>query len=192
MLEAGKNPTDAAVSEAQTPGASMLNGTLTTIAAFVPLLIAMDGVNREFIYRLPTTLSVMLAVGWVLAMTSCVILAAWFIRPPNDPSKPSATLPWLMARLSSVAIRKQIRRTLVVDEATSPDVSHTQTIGEGLVTSSTTFFMDPGCDRIDRPDAYRHGNHRHVENESTSTDPSPPSTGRNGRTPSRIAVTDEP
>ena len=90
------------------------------------------------IYSLPTTLSVMLAVGWVLAMTSCVILAAWFFRPPNDPSKPSATLPWLMARLSSVAIQKRIRRTPVVDEATSPDVSHTQTKCEGLVAVSIT------------------------------------------------------
>ena len=104
---AGMNPRDAAVSGAQTLGASMLNGTLTTIAAFIPMLIAMDGVNREFIYSLPTTLSVMLAVSWLLAMTFCVILAAWFIRPPKDPSKPSAPLPWLMTKLSSISFRKR-------------------------------------------------------------------------------------
>ena len=98
---AGMNPREAAVSGAQTLGSSMLNGTLTTIAAFVPMLIAMDGVNREFIYSLPTTLSVMLAVSWLLAMTFCVILAAWFIRPPKDLSKPTAPLPWLMTRLGS-------------------------------------------------------------------------------------------
>lgn len=97
---AGMNPKEAAVSGAQLLGSSMLNGTLTTIAAFIPMLIAMDGVNREFIFSLPTTLSVMLAVSWVLAMTFCVILASWFIRPPKDPSKPSAPLPWLMSKLS--------------------------------------------------------------------------------------------
>lgn len=114
---AGMNPKEAAVSGAQTLGSSMLNGTLTTIAAFVPMLIAMDGVNREFIYSLPTTLSVMLAVSWVLAMTFCVILASWFIRPPVDPSKPSAPLPWLMAKLSYIiahgdetrGVRKRLR-----------------------------------------------------------------------------------
>gem|GEM_PF-2284181 len=53
-------------------------------------------------------------------------------------------------------------------------------------------FMELGCDRIDWPDAFRHGNHRHVGNEPTSTDPSPPFMGRNGRTPSRIVVADEP
>lgn len=107
----GMTPKDAAVSGAQTLGSSMLNGTLTTIAAFVPMLIAMDGVNREFIYSLPTTLSVMLAVSWLLAMTFCVILAAWFIRPPKDPAKPTAPLPWLMSKLSSSdATRNEKRR----------------------------------------------------------------------------------
>lgn len=109
---AGMTPRDAAVSGAQTLGASMLNGTLTTIAAFIPMLIAMDGVNREFIYSLPTMLSVMLAVSWILAMTFCVILASWFIRPPKDPSRPSAPLPWLMSRLSSRGgggLRKRLR-----------------------------------------------------------------------------------
>jgi len=109
----GMNPKEAAVSGAQTLGSSMLNGTLTTIAAFLPMLIAMDGVNREFIYSLPTTLSVMLAVSWLLAMTFCVILAAWFIRPPKDPSKPSAPLPWFVAKLSSFGSnRNGIRRGL--------------------------------------------------------------------------------
>lgn len=96
---AGMSPRDAAVNGAQVLGPAMLNGTLTTIAAFAPMLIAMDGANREFIYSLPITLSVMLAVSWVLAMTFCVILASWFIRPPKDPSKPSAPLPWLFAKI---------------------------------------------------------------------------------------------
>ncbi len=106
---AGMNPRDAAVSGAQTLGSSMLNGTLTTIAAFIPMLIAMDGVNREFIYSLPTTLSVMLAVSWLIAMTFCVILAAWFIRPPKDLAQPTAPLPWLMAKLSSFASSRNLR-----------------------------------------------------------------------------------
>jgi len=96
---AGMKPREAAVKGAQLLGSSMLNGTLTTIAAFIPMVIAMDGSNREFIYSLPVTLSVMLAVSWVLAMTFCVILAAWFIRPPQDPTKPTAPLPWLFSKL---------------------------------------------------------------------------------------------
>jgi multidrug efflux pump subunit AcrB len=96
---AGMKPKESAVKGAQLLGASMLNGTLTTIAAFIPMVIAMDGSNREFIYSLPITLSVMLAVSWVLAMTFCVILAAWFIRPAKDPTRPTAPLPWLWSKL---------------------------------------------------------------------------------------------
>jgi multidrug efflux pump subunit AcrB len=113
---AGMKPKEAAVAGAQLLGSSMLNGTLTTIAAFIPMLIAMDGVNREFIFSLPTTLSVMLAVSWVLAMTFCVILAAWFIRPPKDPSRPSAPLPWLLAKMGTVS---WLRKRTAADNATT-------------------------------------------------------------------------
>ena len=121
---AGMNPREAAVSGAQLLGSSMLNGTLTTIAAFIPMLIAMDGVNREFIYSLPTTLSVMLAVSWVLAMTFCVILASWFIRPPRDPAKPSAPLPWLLSKLNRISWRRWSKNTMDRRVATQSDGSN--------------------------------------------------------------------
>lgn len=98
--QAGMKPKEAAVSGAQLLGGSMLNGTLTTIAAFIPMIIAMDGSNREFIYSLPVTLSVMLGISWILAMTFCVILASLFIRPPKDISQPTAPLPWLASKVS--------------------------------------------------------------------------------------------
>ena len=88
----GMKPIAASVSGARMLAAPMLNGTLTTIAAFVPMVIFFEGGNREFIYSLPVTLSVMLAVSWVLAMTFCVILAAMFIRPPVNRDEPDAPL----------------------------------------------------------------------------------------------------
>ena len=75
-------------------------GTATTIAAFAPMLLALQGSTREYVYSLPVTLSVTLALSWVLAMTFCTILAAAFIRAPKDPNKPSAPIPWLMSLLS--------------------------------------------------------------------------------------------
>lgn len=94
---AGMQPVDAAVIGSSQVSTPMLMGTLTTIAAFFPMLIGLVGSKKEYIYSLPVTLSVTLAVSWVLAMTFCTILAARFIRAPQDPSKPSAPLPWLMA-----------------------------------------------------------------------------------------------
>ncbi len=116
---AGMAPREAAVSGAGMLGTSMLNGTLTTIAAFIPMVIAMEGANREFIYSLPIMLSVMLIVSWILAMTFCVILAAWFIRPPKDTSKPTAPLPWLMSRISSSRLAIRIRRRWIPSPLTN-------------------------------------------------------------------------
>ncbi|TWT50951.1 Multidrug resistance protein MdtB [Rubripirellula amarantea] len=109
---AGMSPREASVAGAKMLGISMLSGTATTVAAFIPMLIAMDGANREFIYSLPITLSVMLAVSWVLAMTFCVILAAWFIRPPKDLSRPTAPLPWLMSKLGTVWRRLRRKKNM--------------------------------------------------------------------------------
>lgn len=122
---AGMSPREASVAGAKMLGVSMLSGTATTVAAFIPMLIAMDGANREFIYSLPITLSVMLAVSWVLAMTFCVILAAWFIRPPKDLSRPTAPLPWLMSKLGTVWRRLRRKKSKPKNvEQLSPTVPH--------------------------------------------------------------------
>ena len=101
----GMKPREAAIQGAQLLGPSMLNGTLTTVAAFMPMLFALEGSNSEFIFSLPITLSVMLGVSWMLAMTFCVILAARFIRVPVDSNRPTAPLPWLYFQTSKLAKR---------------------------------------------------------------------------------------
>ncbi|MEM9411703.1 MAG: efflux RND transporter permease subunit, partial [Planctomycetota bacterium] len=106
----GMNPRDAAVKGAQLLGPSMLNGTLTTIAAFLPMLIALEGSNSEFIYSLPITLSTMLGVSWLIAMTFCVILASAFIRVSSDPSETSVPVPWMLNKLKFVFEKFVARR----------------------------------------------------------------------------------
>ncbi|CAK8987720.1 Nodulation protein NolG [Durusdinium trenchii] len=91
----GMGPEEASIEGARVLASPMLSGTLTTIAAFLPMLYAIEGGSGEFIYSLPVTLSVTLAVSWLLAMTLCVILAAKFIRVPQDASRPTAPLPRL-------------------------------------------------------------------------------------------------
>lgn len=94
----GMLPRPATIDGANTLAFPMLNGTLTTIAAFAPMLIALIGSKREYIYSLPVTLTTTLATSWLLAMTFCVILAAAWIRPPADPTQPSAPIPWMWDR----------------------------------------------------------------------------------------------
>lgn len=97
---AGMSPGEATVKGANQLSIAMLTGTVTTVAAFFPMLIALEGSTREYIYSLPVTLSVTLGISWILAMTFCVILASTFIRAPKDPSRPSAPVPWLAEQLS--------------------------------------------------------------------------------------------
>lgn len=106
-LMAGMSPEESAITGARVLASPMLSGTLTTIAAFFPMLIAIEGGNREFIYSLPVTLSVTLGVSWILAMTFCVILAARFIRVEEDRTRPSAPIPRLFAWCRRVVRSRQ-------------------------------------------------------------------------------------
>src|SRR5690606_29073654 len=98
----GMPPRESAIEAARVVAAPMLGGTLTTVAAVLPMVFAIYGSKREFIYSLPVTLCTILAVSWVVAMTFCVILAAAFIRPPADSTKNSAPLPRLWNWSASV------------------------------------------------------------------------------------------
>ena len=96
---AGMTPGKAAVEGARTLMFPMLSGTLTTVAAFLPMLFALSGGSAEYVYSLPVTLSTTLLLSWLFAMSICVVLAAAFIRAPKDPNRPSAPLPWISAQL---------------------------------------------------------------------------------------------
>jgi multidrug efflux pump subunit AcrB len=98
----GMSPVEASIKGTSQLSTAMLMGTATTVAAFAPMLIGLVGSTREYVYSLPVTLSITLGISWVLAMTFCTILAAAFIRAPADPTKPSAPLPWLLAKLMNV------------------------------------------------------------------------------------------
>ena len=98
----GMKPKQAAIEAAKVLMMPMLIGTLTTVAAFLPMLLALQGPEREYIFSLPVTLSTTLLMSWLLAMTICVILAAAFIRAPKTPDEPAGPIPWLMTKLGPV------------------------------------------------------------------------------------------
>ncbi|MEM6472581.1 MAG: efflux RND transporter permease subunit, partial [Planctomycetota bacterium] len=104
-INKGMSPEDAAVEGANTLLFPMLSGTLTTVAAFFPMLIALTGGAAEYIYSLPVTLSTTLLLSWFYAMTICVVLAARIIRAPKDANRPSAPLPLLNEYFESIRIR---------------------------------------------------------------------------------------
>ncbi|MEL6107934.1 MAG: efflux RND transporter permease subunit [Planctomycetota bacterium] len=110
---AGMTPGKAAVEGARTLMFPMLSGTLTTVAAFLPMLFALSGGSAEYVFSLPVTLSTTLLVSWLFAMSICVVLAAAFIRAPKDPASPVAPLPWINARLEAMREKMKHRKSTV-------------------------------------------------------------------------------
>ncbi|TWU40636.1 efflux RND transporter permease subunit [Novipirellula artificiosorum] len=106
---AGMGPYTAAIEGANTLAIPMLVGTLTTMAAFVPMLFMLEGGGKEYVYSLPVTVSTTLALSWILAMTLCVILAGIFIRAPRGDAPASPPLRWMMA--AKARLPKRWRRT---------------------------------------------------------------------------------
>jgi len=86
LLTEGKTRFQAALQGANQLSFPMLIATGTTIAAFYPMLLGLQGSTKEYIYSLPTTITIVLGLSWVMAMTFCVLLAYWFIRAPKDPN----------------------------------------------------------------------------------------------------------
>ena len=111
---AGMKPFRAAIEGASTLSIPMLVGTLTTMAAFLPMLVALDGGAAEYVYSLPVTVSTTLAVSWLLAMTFCVILAGIFIRVPADPNQPGSPL----LRLFTLFRRKSGKKNNATEAST--------------------------------------------------------------------------
>jgi len=96
---AGMDPVAATVQGSGMLASPMFMGTATTVAAFAPMLFGLIGSKREYIYSLPVTLSVTLGISWLLAMTFCTILAAAFIRAPQDPNQPSGPIAWMISKI---------------------------------------------------------------------------------------------
>lgn len=107
---AGMTPFLSAIEGANTLAIPMLVGTLTTMAAFVPMLIALEGGGKEYVYSLPVTVSTTLALSWVLAMTLCVILAGTFIRTQAD-DRPASPVVRVAAGVANWITRVLRRRS---------------------------------------------------------------------------------
>ncbi|QGJ71194.1 Multicomponent efflux pump (Cytoplasmic membrane subunit, RND type ABC transporters) [Planctomycetales bacterium 10988] len=75
LLEEGYSRRRAAIEGASQIAFPILIATLTTVAAFIPMLIALEGGKREYLYSLPVVVSTTLLISYSLAMTFTVMMA---------------------------------------------------------------------------------------------------------------------
>ena len=79
LLE-GYEPFEASWRGASEISIPILCATLTTVAAFLPML-TIPAEMGEFVYSLPVVVSATLLISWFMAMTVTTVLSYWFIKP---------------------------------------------------------------------------------------------------------------
>ncbi len=82
----GAPPREAAIAGTRQIMVPILVATLTTVAAFLPMLVAIEGPRREYVFSLPVTVSTTLMLSWLVAVTLTAMMAARFIRPTSGGS----------------------------------------------------------------------------------------------------------
>ncbi len=104
LLEEGCSRREAAARGAGEIAFPVLIATLTTVAAFLPML-TLPGSEGEYVYSLPVVVSAALLISWFLAMTTTTIMAHAVIRP----GKGLSPLAWLVRAARSL-VRRLLRR----------------------------------------------------------------------------------
>ncbi len=102
LLEEGLGRFEAASQGAAQIGPPILIATLTTMAAFLPML-TVPGSSGEYIYSLPVVVSSTLMISWLTAMTMTTIMAYWMIRPARG----KAPLWWLLGKAKTLLQRSK-------------------------------------------------------------------------------------
>ena len=83
LLRQGKKRMEAALEGARGLAIPILTSTLTTVAAFLPLL-TIPGSSGEYIRSLPIVVSTTLLVSYFVAMTITPILCLWVLKPKQE------------------------------------------------------------------------------------------------------------
>ena len=78
-LERGEEKREACIAAGQTLAIPLLTSSLTTILAFVPMLL-IDGQTGEYAFSLPMVVIILLLVSWFLSMYVTPAMCFWFMK----------------------------------------------------------------------------------------------------------------
>jgi multidrug efflux pump len=78
-LEAGEDRRAACLETARTLAVPLLTASLTTILAFMPMLL-LDGQVGEYAYSLPVVVTILLLASWFLSMYMTPFMCFWFLK----------------------------------------------------------------------------------------------------------------
>ena len=85
-LEVGEERREACLNTAKTLAIPLLTSSLTTILAFIPMLL-LNGQVGEYAYSLPMVVTILLLASWFLSMYMTPFMCFWFLKvPPKEDS----------------------------------------------------------------------------------------------------------
>ena len=90
QMDKGKSAEEAASHSASSLGVPLLTSSLTTILAFMPLMLAND-VSGEYLRSLSQVIIIALLSSWLLAMYATPTLCVWFLKKSEGKQKNQAT-----------------------------------------------------------------------------------------------------
>lgn len=92
QMDKGKSAEDAAACSAGTLGVPLLTSSLTTILAFMPLMLAND-VSGEYLRSLSQVIIVALLSSWLLSMYATPTLCCWFLTKSSNSQSEQSDAP---------------------------------------------------------------------------------------------------
>ena len=81
-MERGQDREEACRSSGAALAVPLLTSTLTTILAFMPILL-IDGQTGEYVFSLPVVVMILLLGSWFLSMYVTPAMCAYFMKPPK-------------------------------------------------------------------------------------------------------------
>jgi len=113
-MDEGTERIDAALAASRTLAIPLLTSSLTTILAFLPLMLAPDATG-EFLRALAQVIILTLLASWLLACTVTPLLCVWFLPPPRAGV---ASGDGRMAQIYEAILRRILRARLLFIAAT--------------------------------------------------------------------------
>lgn len=82
-IKRGQDRIQAAKEVGKTMSGPLLSASLTTIFAFLPLMLAPGGAG-EYTRSISLVIAIALLVSWVVALTALILFCVWFLKAPKD------------------------------------------------------------------------------------------------------------
>ena len=104
LLRQGRNRVEAVIEGASGLAVPIVTSTLTTVAAFAPMLTIAGG-SGEYMRSLPIVVSVTLLISWVVAMAVTPLFCFWLLKAPAEPQAASDEGPKGLAKRYDNVVR---------------------------------------------------------------------------------------